>query len=383
MAERPIIRGSVSPRGKRWLAQLPPSLDRRSRIVDSEEAGWQWITTETLKSQLAVGDSATAPRFTVSDLMAIWLEQKLTLKNATRENWTWLIDKCVRRHGLGAMPIADVLPMHVDGCLSSAPPNWTRLNAARVLSLFFDWAENNRFTVGNPYRLSQAKRICQVTRSGLERRASTENVWTPAQLVAFIEHEPCEVFRDLWMFIAATGARRGEACGLRWSNVDIAGGSCWLQDNVTRAGSKVFVEARPKNGKRRKAYFGTTIGGMLAARKAEQGAYRAQCGTWQGDWVFDRRRGRGPSFTPGVYLLPKVVTDRFNRIAAQLSLPPLSGPHGLRRTFATIASHEGFSPSNRIDALGHTPNVSEGYVKSSEAEMRELAERLAKLVLPQ
>ncbi len=155
-----------------------------------------------------------------------------------------------------------------------------------------------------------------------------------------------------------------------------------MADNVTTAGSEVIYTDTPKNWKRRKAYFGPVIGKMLGVRKVEQDEYKASLPDWQGEWVFDRRRGKGKRFFHGVHLAPATVTQRFNRQAKELGLPPLSGPHGLRRTFATIAESEGFKASVRTAAMGHTPDITGRYTKASEAELQALAARLTDLILP-
>lgn len=380
MTDRRGILGSVSARGDRWLAQLPPSLGRRGKLRDTEDAAWQWLREENAKATLGLTGGVEPQRTPVAELIRVWLAGKI-IKETTRIDYQIRIDTHVAPHPVGALAIGDVLGMHVDKILKDTPPNWTRIHVAKILSSFFEWAEGNRFTVGNPYRQSQAKTMCQLMYRSVEPRDSTENVWTPEQLLAFIRHEPSPVYRDYWMFVAATGARRGEAIGATWPNIHAEAGWCWLADNVSMAGREIVRSETPKNWKRRKAYFGPIIGEMLLARKAEQDAYRESQPAWADSWVFDRRRGWGPRFRPGTHLAPATVTERFNRHARELGLPPLAGPHGLRRTFATVAEEGGFKPSVRTAALGHTPDIGGRYTKASEADMRAFAERLAALLL--
>lgn len=381
MADRPRIPGSVSRRAGRWLAQLPPSMGRRGKIHDSEDAAWQWLEQEHAKKTLGLTDD-DAPRVTVAELIDVWLAGH-HIKASTRIDYRYRIDKHIKAHPIGMLAVGDLCAMHIDRCLNDAPANWTRIHVARILGRFCDWAEGNRFTVGNPYRQSQAKRMCQLVTRSAERRESSDLAWTPEQFIAFIEHERDPVYRDYWIFVAATGARRGEGIGARWSNMHIVDGWCWLADNVIASGSEVIHQDSPKNWKRRKAYFGPIVGKMLLARKDEQEAYKSTSPTWAKEgWVFDRRRGIGPRFFPGTHLAPATITARFNRHAAELCLPRLAGPHGLRRMFDTIAEKQGFTRSARIAAMGHTPNIHDLYPKATEADMRELAARLADLICP-
>ena len=50
-------------------------------------------------------------------------------------------------------------------------------------------------------------------------------MWTPAQAHRFLESVANDPDAALWRFYLATGCRRGEALGLRWSDVDLDPGS--------------------------------------------------------------------------------------------------------------------------------------------------------------
>jgi integrase len=383
MSERSkIADGSVSRRGDRWLAQLPPSMGRAGKILDTEDDARLWLRQQTLLRTLGVTAPREGARLTVSELIDQWLSAH-DIKETTREDYRIRIDKHVKPKAFGALAISEVLPMHVDICIKDTPPNWTRVHVAKILKQFFEWAEGNRLTVGSPYRQSNASQMIRTRQRAAERRESVDNTWTPEQLVTFIEYESDPVYRDYWTFVAATGARRGEAIGMRWANLSADKGWCWLEDNITTAGNKIMNTGSPKNHKRRKAYFGPVVSKVLLARRDDQDAHRATTdGKWSGDWVFDRRRGKGPRFFPGVHLAPATVTQRFNRQAKELGLPELGGPHGLRRAFATMAEIEGFRPSVLVAAMGHAPDTTGMYTKASVADLEALAARLADLILP-
>lgn len=378
--------GSISPRDGKFLAQLPPRLGRRSRLVDTYDEAARWLDEELARDLLGIHASSGATSgVSLRHAVTTWLEGSL-LEDSTRSDYQYRIDRFIHAHPVADLDMTAVLPMHVDDMLMRAPANWTRIHLAKVLSQFFSWTESNHITAGSPYRMSRAKAIVKVTAAGLERRESSDETWTPEELVTFLGHEPDLVYRHYWAFVAATAARRGEAIGLRWSNTHIDAGWCWLEDNVTEAGSKVII-GLPKNHKRRKAYFGPTIAAMLRLRQQEQEEYRATCPTWKGDWVFDRRRGKGKGFHLGVHLAPSTVTARFNRHADQLGLRDIAGPHGLRRTWATIAEDNNVKFPVRRDSMGHSPHFKEGmtgsYVKSKPADLAACARTLDDLLFGQ
>jgi hypothetical protein len=48
-------------------------------------------------------------------------------------------------------------------------------------------------------------------------------VWTPAQAAIFLAAAETHRLHGLWRLLAVAGLRRGEACGLRWSDIDWPG----------------------------------------------------------------------------------------------------------------------------------------------------------------
>ncbi|WP_327589575.1 hypothetical protein OHA25_23125 [Nonomuraea sp. NBC_00507] len=54
-------------------------------------------------------------------------------------------------------------------------------------------------------------------------RPSPVTVWTPAQIRLFLEEAQRHRLFALYRLIALRGLRRGEACGLRWKEVDVNG----------------------------------------------------------------------------------------------------------------------------------------------------------------
>ena len=51
-------------------------------------------------------------------------------------------------------------------------------------------------------------------------KAAELQVWTPAQLRAFLTHVRKDRHYATWLLAATTGMRRGELLGLRWIDVD-------------------------------------------------------------------------------------------------------------------------------------------------------------------
>ncbi|MEV0269643.1 site-specific integrase [Hamadaea sp. NPDC050747] len=386
----------MSQRGDdKWLAQLPPSMGRRGKIKPSEEEAWQWLREEHARATLGIrepeehGSSAL-----LRDLVWVWYEGA-SLAETTASDWKYRIKAEMLPAPIMDKAAKDAKPMDIDQALQLTPENWTRIHTANLWRRFCEWLEANDFTTRNLYARSDAKRILAVQRAKLEPKEAVENTWTPEEFAAFLAHEGDPVMRDYWVTAAATAGRRGEVIGMRWPLVDTEGGWCWLEDNVTTADGREVRRDSPKGYRRRKAYFGRFIGLVLEKRRQEQEAYRQIVGDWDpSEWVFDRRKTRftrAPGFRHGMHLSPSTVTSRFSRHARELGLPPLAGPHGLRRTWNTLAEEDGIRFSVRRDFMGHSKkrdprggtSVTSLYGKSNDRELLSAADRIVQLLLPE
>jgi integrase len=76
--------------------------------------------------------------------------------------------------------------------------------------------------------------------------------WTAEQLRAFLRTVRRDELYPLWYLLAATGMRRGEALGLRWSDVDLRVGRLSVRQTVIAVGAEIIV-SRPKTAKGRRA----------------------------------------------------------------------------------------------------------------------------------
>jgi integrase len=72
--------------------------------------------------------------------------------------------------------------------------------------------------------------------------------WTAEQLQAFLSAVSAERLSPLWHTIAMTGMRRGEALGLRWSDVDLEAGRLAVRRALIPDGRDVIV-SEPKTAK--------------------------------------------------------------------------------------------------------------------------------------
>lgn len=173
--------------------------------------------------------------------------------------------------------------------------------------------------------------------------------WDAATLRSFLEstREAEDRLHPLWVVLATTGMRRGEALGLRWSDVDLDAGRLHLVQTIISIRGKASVgEPKTLRGRRPIALDPATVAVLKAHRKTML-EERMQLGAAFSDegLVFHRLDGR--------CLRPEGVSDTFKRTVNRLDLTPLT-LKGLRHTWATLALEQGIHPRVVQERLGHS-----------------------------
>ena len=140
---------------------------------------------------------------------------------------------------------------------------------------------------------------------------------------------------ELYYLDLATGLRRGELLGLKWTDVDFEYGAVMVQRAISRQNGKV-VEAplKTKNAYRTLPLSADAIS-VLKIQKCKVG---------NSEWVF-------PSPTGGP-MSPDSVLHMLQRVLKRAGLPRIRF-HDLRHTFATMALQNGVDVKTVSSMLGH------------------------------
>jgi integrase len=150
-----------------------------------------------------------------------------------------------------------------------------------------------------------------------------------------IEHD----LPALIMFMAATGARIGEACAVRWEDVDLETGTVTIAGTVTRiAGQGLVRKTKTKTAAgARTLALATPLVGMLVERRVQHHAVSTGI-------VFPSPSGklRDPSNTQ----------HDLAKLRDRLGFPDVQW-HSFRKTVATALKDAGVDPRDRADYLGH------------------------------
>lgn len=199
--------------------------------------------------------------------------------------------------------------------------------------------------------------------------------WSAEQLKAFLSSVADERLHALWYTIAFTGMRRGEAIGLRWSDVDLENGRLSVRRALIPTNREVVVsEPKTAKGRRVVALDPSTIE-VLKGQASQQREEQTGCEDWvETGFVFTR--------ASGAVLDPESVSRHFRQAVRRSMLPPIR-LHDLRHTHATLALQAGIHPKVVSERLGHaTVSITlDTYSHAIPALQEEAAALIAELVL--
>lgn len=178
-------------------------------------------------------------------------------------------------------------------------------------------------------------------------KAPRQRYWTPEQVGAFLDGTADERLAPLYDLVANYGLRRGEACGVRWEDVDLDTGRLTVAQQIVQLGHATAVgEPKTKDGARTLALDA----GMVAVLRAHRAAQAADRLAWGPAWV-----DSGLVFVreDGAQLHPEIVTRTFQRLAKRLDLPVIR-LHDLRHTSASLGLASGETLVEVSRRLGHS-----------------------------
>ena len=168
------------------------------------------------------------------------------------------------------------------------------------------------------------------------------------------------------------GMRREEICGLKWENVDLQRHLVLIREARTAYGATIVQKETKNRSSVRTLYLPDEVYLLLEQEQARQQQERCL---------------QSPTYNPtdhvildakGVPYSPNALSLAFTRFVKKNDLPRLTF-HGLRHTFATIASCQGASLFDIGNALGHSTPATTGriYTHLVDRTHEELVQRVS------
>jgi integrase len=180
-----------------------------------------------------------------------------------------------------------------------------------------------------------------------EHRRAQASIWQPEDVGRFLDASADHRLYALFHLIAFTGMRRGEAIGLRWTDVDLVEPLIVVRSQVTDAGdgpklgppkSESGTRVVPIDG-----YTAHVLQRQLARQQRERAAWG---GGWQDLGLVFTKEDRG-------LLRPDAVTHVFVKLVTQAGLLRIR-LHDLRHTHASLALAAGVGIKVVSNPLGHS-----------------------------
>ncbi|MEU5429795.1 tyrosine-type recombinase/integrase [Streptomyces olivoreticuli] len=175
-------------------------------------------------------------------------------------------------------------------------------------------------------------------------------VWTPEQTGRFLDEVVEHPLYPMWHLQVFRGTRRGESCGLPWTETDLTTGIIRVAEQLVTDSSYEVWEDTPKSrsGKRALRLDSATHQLLVAVREYQQArrAEHEKAGTWVNS-------GRVFTQDNGEPYHPDYVSQVFDRIIKRLGLPPIR-LHDLRHCAASLSLASGLSMKAIQVLLGHS-----------------------------
>ena len=279
-------------------------------------------------------------RITLGEWLDIWLEEcaALSVRPSTLKGYRGYVEKNIKPY-LGDKQICKVTTADVqslyrklqkEGGASGGPLAGTSVRRIHnVLHQALDVAVNRHLMVKNPSN--------DVT---LPKKESTvKTILNDAQLELFMDAiKADEHWHDFFYLEITTGLRRGELCGLMWSDFDEKKGTLSIRRTLhAKEGGGYYVGDTKTGTGRRTIKLPPSTVQLLSERKKRSIS----------QWLFPN------PIHPEDPIMPNSGYERMKKLMADAGLPNIRF-HDLRHTFATHALTSGVDAKTLSGILGHT-----------------------------
>lgn len=271
-----------------------------------------------------------------------WLEDvaRTRVKASTYEGYEQLVRIRVLP-ALGKKRLVDITGQHLQALLAELQRKGmspsTVLKTRMVLHSAFRQAVRWHLIPRNPVDDTDPPR----------RRRVELRTLAPAEVKQLVDAAPEPVFRALFALTGTAGLRRGEALGLKWSDLNLEAKTMMVRRSLFRAKGGGYRLEEPKTAKARRLVRLTTfaVKELIALQSAQEEDRKRAGELWRDeDFVFASGVG-----TP---LQEHRLTVTYKAALKRAGLPDVRF-HDLRHTAATVAMESGVHAKVVQEMLGH------------------------------
>lgn len=211
-------------------------------------------------------------------------------------------------------------------------------------------------------------------------------IWSAEQIRHFLIHSPYP-YKAAMILYALQTFRRGEVLGIKRPFINPQRRLVVIGTNITRGETNVILPSTKGGLVGWRAELddmsAQAVTEHLALLDTEKEAYE----TWdEADWVFTRRKWYhkevAEPWHPGQHMMPSTLTSRVNDASKRYGFPRI-GPHGLRRSWITLAAKLGVPEEVRRDIAGHSAkSMTDRYNRTDEGRRREALSLVRQAIFP-
>lgn len=171
-------------------------------------------------------------------------------------------------------------------------------------------------------------------------------IWSPETLCAFLDYSAADELAALWNILALTGMRRGEALGLRWSDLAPRYTHVAIKRALVQVDRETYVSApKGSQGRNVDVMRASVLALREHRRKTMRRRQRAGSKPLRGsDFIFTRKSGEP--------LSPTMISSQFRNLVKRGDFPKIR-LHDLRHTHASHLLQAGGNIKAVQERLGH------------------------------
>ena len=348
-----MARGSVYKRQGGWAYKIDagfhPETGKRRQATRQGFRTKRQAEEALAEVQNSVMDGSLVPNtaVTLGAYLDSWLAgQEAHLRPSTHHSYV-IAAKRLRRH-LGPYKLQAITPLQIEGFYADLLDHGKRDGEGLSPKSVRNTHVVLRKALADAERLGIVHRNAAAAARGPAVSRPELTTWSSDQVKVFLATAAESRLRNAFMVLATTGMRRGEALGLRWSDVDFDSSQLAIVQTVSTVDGIVTIGKPKTAGSRRTVYVGeVTIRALQRQRQQQIEEQLAAGPAWSGgnSLVFQSLTGEPEH--------PDRFSKHFNQLVEQAKLPRIR-LHDLRHTNATLSLKGGVHPKVVSERLGHS-----------------------------
>lgn len=373
------MNGHIRKRGKNsWqlIFDLPRDADGKRKQARRTVHGTKREADSKLRELVSgaeKGDYVTPSKESARSYLAKWLAGYAATNTSLRTQEDY--DGIVRRYiepKIGSIPLSRLRPEHLDDLYGEMKQRGlsarTILHTHRILREALSHAIKRRLLTQN---------VCDAVDPPRPERKEMVSL-DEEELARLLSNAETSYYSNVLFVASYTGLRRSEILALKWSSVDLDGGSISVVAGLHRIPGHGLVTLPTKTQKSRRLISITSeVADVLRQTKGAQILNQVEFGPlWQDSGFVFTQPGGAP-------IDPELVTQAFAKIAKAAGFKGIR-LHDLRHTHASLMMKGGVTPKVVSERLGHSSIAvtMDIYSHVLPGLQEEAAQRFAKLLKP-